>query len=109
MEQLGATWTRTAKDRGSEGLWLGGREVGLWEIPVVEGYSLEQNRIESCWPLAHPRICVVWLETAYVHTHAHTSPQTQGGGGGGWLLNVPATCECISGTDLLRQFYVLPH
>ena len=21
----------------------------------------------------------------------------------GWLLNVPATCECISGTDLLRQ------
>ena len=34
-------------------------------------------------------------------------------GGGGlfvcWLLNVPATCECISGTDLLRQVYVLPH
>ena len=27
----------------------------------------------------------------------------------GWLLNVPATCQCISGTDLLRQFYVLPH
>ena len=27
----------------------------------------------------------------------------------GWLLNVPATCECILGTDLLRQFYVLPH
>ena len=26
-----------------------------------------------------------------------------------WLLNVPATCECASGTDLLRQFYVLPH
>ena len=27
----------------------------------------------------------------------------------GWLLNVPATCECISGADLLRQFNVLPH
>ena len=26
-----------------------------------------------------------------------------------WLLIVPATCECISGTDLHRQFYVLPH
>ena len=26
-----------------------------------------------------------------------------------WLLNVPATCWCISGTDLLKQFYVLPH
>ena len=26
-----------------------------------------------------------------------------------WLLNVPATGKCISGTDLHRQFYVLPH
>ena len=25
-----------------------------------------------------------------------------------WLLIVPATCQCISGTDLLRQFDVLP-
>ena len=27
----------------------------------------------------------------------------------GWLFNVLATYECILGTDLLRQFYVLPH
>ena len=26
-----------------------------------------------------------------------------------WLLSIPATCLCISGTDLLRQFYVLLH
>ena len=26
-----------------------------------------------------------------------------------WLLNIQATCECITGTDLLRQLYVLPH
>ena len=26
-----------------------------------------------------------------------------------WLLNVPATCLCISWIDLLRQCYVLPH
>ena len=25
----------------------------------------------------------------------------------GWLVNVPATCQCISGTDLHRQFYML--
>ena len=25
-----------------------------------------------------------------------------------WLLNVLATCWCISGTDLLRLFFVLP-
>ena len=24
----------------------------------------------------------------------------------GWLLNVLATCQCISGTDLHRQYYV---
>ena len=23
----------------------------------------------------------------------------------GWLFNVPATCQCISGTDLHRQFF----
>ena len=27
----------------------------------------------------------------------------------GWLLNIPTTGQCISGTDLHRQFYVLPH
>ena len=26
-----------------------------------------------------------------------------------WLLNIPATCKCISGTDLHRLFYMLPH
>ena len=26
-----------------------------------------------------------------------------------WLLNVPATDYCMSGTDLLRQFYMVPH
>ena len=26
-----------------------------------------------------------------------------------WLFNVKPTSECISGTDLLRQVYVLPH
>ena len=27
----------------------------------------------------------------------------------GWLLNVPGASWCISGTDMLRQLYVLPH
>ena len=26
-----------------------------------------------------------------------------------WLLSVPTACWCISGMDLLRQFYVLSH
>ena len=26
-----------------------------------------------------------------------------------WLLHVPAACQCIAGTDLLRQLYMLPH
>ena len=27
----------------------------------------------------------------------------------GWLFHVPTTCLCISGMDLLRQVYMLPH
>ena len=26
-----------------------------------------------------------------------------------WLLSIPPTCECISGTNLFRQLYLLPH
>ena len=26
-----------------------------------------------------------------------------------WLFNFPATCQCISVTDLLRRLYLLPH
>ena len=29
--------------------------------------------------------------------------------GVGWLLTVPDTCQCVSGMDLLRQLYILPH
>ena len=43
-----------------------------------------------------------WLSPILICTNAHGVVIC-------WLLNVPATCECISGMDLLRQFYVLPH
>ena len=41
-------------------------------------------------------------------------PDTEGQGHVGlfvvcWLLNIPATCKCISGTELLRQLYLLPY
>ena len=45
--------------------------------------------------------------------YRHTEPERSANTGAdklivclfvGWLLNVPATCECISGTDLHRQF-----
>ena len=49
-----------------------------------------------------------------VNTSCSMTHNSRGGGGGGWrrgggllvcwLLNVPATCECISGTDLPRHF-----
>ena len=56
----------------------------------------------------------------HTHTHTHTHTQTKTrrverhGEGGGvlfvcWLLNIPATCWYISGMDLHRQFYMLPH
>ena len=43
------------------------------------------------------------------HQHLQTKPATAMTTFVCWLLNVPATCECISGTDLRRQFYALPH
>ena len=45
----------------------------------------------------------------HTHTHTHTEEKGRQRKFVGWLLNVPATCECISWTDLHRQFYVLPH
>ena len=55
-------------------------------------------------------ICTVVRWSQMQTSHQYGNLQSSGWGlFVGWLLNVPATCECISGTDLLRQFYVLPH
>ena len=48
-------------------------------------------------------------DTDYDHTERHNSRFFGYSLFVCWLLNVPATCECISGTNLHRQFYVLPH
>ena len=65
-------------------------------IPPVTQSPLSQTQHTTA--LAHP-----WRKT----------PMDKSTGGSEvvvcWLLNVPATGECISWTDLLRQFYVLPH
>ena len=53
-----------------------------------------------------------YINQLCVYTEAHTQTHFDKTGWQMfvcWLLNVPATGECISGTDLLRQFYVLPH
>ena len=70
--------------------WPGKRE----DNPLI---SCSQGRglMFDCWLLNIPATCkcISGMEDLYI----------------GCLLNVPATCECISGTDLLRQFYMLPH
>ena len=50
-----------------------------------------------------------WGRHAHTHTHTITITDLSWGWLVCWLLNVPATCECFSGTDQLRQFEVLPH
>ena len=59
---------------------------------------------------------LVWYDKWYRWGHRHSGECERGSTLGNigrlvgcWLLNVPATCECISGTDLHRQLYVLPH
>ena len=72
--------------------------LSLW--PMVERGGLKQD-VESQRKItleAEIITSIIWK-------------RRRGGVGVGvcWLLNVPATCWCISGTDLLRQVYILPH
>ena len=60
-----------------------------------------------CCSFAH------YLPQSHTHTHTHTHTQTHTHAHTAclfacWLLNVPVICMCVSVTDLLRQFYVLP-
>ena len=64
------------------------RMTGMY--PVSSSLIILHCRIELSW--FKMLLCSVWV-VCFVC----------------WLLNVPATCLCISGTDLHRQFYVLPH
>ena len=61
---------------------------------------LDQLEIASCmcvwvggWIRAYVHVCMCVYEGELVDS---------------CCLLVPATCECISGMDLLRQFYMLP-
>ena len=63
--------------------------VSLNTFPILTGESLSTTAT----------LLFAFIREPYLTLHVYV----------GWLLDVPATCECTSGTDLLRQFYVLPH
>ena len=70
------------------------------KTPIL--HDLEHHRAESCGHLSQMPIC----------QPAHCAYNTRFSGQSLFLcclLNVPATSWCISGMDLHRQFYVLPH
>ena len=97
---------------GGEGCWLVACLTSQQHASVSQGRICSDN-----WTCCHTEI---ELDD---HTCRHTQPQhtvtgptspsadntTPGQVFVCWLLNIPATFECISGTVLLRQFYVLPH
>ena len=60
-----------------------------------ETMGIQHQRVD--WPWMEPHATESWEPWGVVCLFV------------GWLLNVPTTCKCISGTDLLRQFYMLPH
>ena len=65
------------------------QDSGVGLLSAVGGHNLKQNRIKLWTEDAlFIAIGLLWRVCLFV----------------GCLLNVPATCECISGTDLLRQF-----
>ena len=75
---------------------IGERSLSDWKTPMLRYFSPEfsyKYLQESCW-----RLPIV----APFHGQRSLSCVC-------WLLDVPATRYCISGTDLLRQLYILPH
>ena len=83
--------------------------------------SIISDFTDTRWSLAHSHgkpmkmvvvvVVVVVIVVAVVSWLLNISVHWPGLGGDVvcWLLNVSATSKCISGTDLLRQLYVLPH
>ena len=79
-------------------LWVG---VCVWRCTFMNGYGWDGGRGGGG---AYALVCI------YLYVFLGQCLDTWTGGlFVSWSLNVPATCECSSGTDLLRQFYVLPH
>ena len=62
------------------------------------------RRLTPCGP--------VWVTSRKGKEGSSVCEGGQGGSGQHiydcWLLNLPPTSYCISGTDLLRQLYILP-
>ena len=79
---------------------------------VVRAAALRQKLQTTCYSVSRGQICSDGCTCCGAETEAADQcllvacllnvPATC------WLLDVP-TCQCISGTDLHRQFYELPH
>ena len=93
----------TEKEREHEGVWVGGGgrvARSCWRVINISQVFFAASTSKKC----------LWASEKWA-TNYRKSSVDRGliGLFVGWLLNVPATCKCIPGTDLLRQFYVLPH
>ena len=89
-----AWWLRCPpRERQTLGSISGSSQTGDMEIGTQVVTLLGAWRYRVSARTGWPGVSILWLGVVAV----------------GCLLNVPATGECISGTDLLRQFYVLPH
>ena len=67
--------------------------VSMWQhVKKLSEQIRRWDTLACCWDVKQPTNKQTWTQLFAC-----------------WLLNVPATGECISGTDLLRQFCVLPH
>ena len=72
-------------------------------LQVISRENERRNPVQRNQPFDLCCICVC-------HFCDHNSHKTMNSDVDiGWLLNVSAKCERISGTDLFKQLYVLPH
>ena len=71
-------------------------------IKTTKSYASYQDQQHGTLPVATGTMSAVYTSTT--HTNHSFAWELVG-----CLLNVPATCYCVSGTDHLRLVYVLPH
>ena len=76
---------------------------GLNHVQVEKKKKKEKPNTSICWKSCDRRRLNLYK------TKANKSENEQWIALSCWLRSVPATCLCISGMDLLRHLYVLPH
>ena len=111
----GLQWSWTVREGQAINVCTGQDVVIAWSFSLAPGETTDliEWRYRSVSEWMSGLMMVGWLLNVPAASLSHLVNEAVDEWVSKWLLaclfNVPATCECISGTDLLEQLYVLPH